>query len=114
MRTLFCYITVFQAMKLFAHLRTRRESRLVENSLAAMKMLGVNARSAPGYGRLLATSRDLDPLNVLAAGLCLESGLPLLTNRRDEFRGIRGLAFIDPARLMKQSKLSAQFIEGSL
>ena len=82
----FCYTTVFQAIELFGLARSERERRSVEDALSAMKLLGLNARSAPRYGELLSGRSRVDRWNLLIAGLCIESGLPLLTDRKKEFR----------------------------
>ncbi len=86
----FCYTTVFQAIELFGLARSARERRAVEDVLSAMKLLGVNPRGARRYGDLLSRRRG-NAWNILIAGLCLESRLPLLTDRRQEFAGFRGL-----------------------
>jgi len=90
----FCYTTVFQAMELFADVMTRREENAVEDAMAAMKILGVNPKSARTYGALLARNHSHAALDILTAGLCIESRLPLLTDRKDDFRNIAGLVII--------------------
>lgn len=96
MSRFFCYATVFQAMELFSFARSHSEVTAVEDSMAAMKILGVNAKTAKTYGALLARGKSLDRWNILVAGLCLESRLPLLTGRKKEFSGVRGLVLIPP------------------
>jgi predicted nucleic acid-binding protein len=39
-------------------------------------------------------------MDLLVAGLCLESGLPLLTNRSRDFRGIKGLKIVRPETVL--------------
>ena len=92
----FCYATVFHAIELFALARTDRERKAVEDTLSAMKILGLNARGARRYSKLLARRKGSDRWTVLIAGLCMESGLPLMTGRKAEFREFRGLKVIAP------------------
>jgi predicted nucleic acid-binding protein len=95
MSKFFCYTTVFNAIELFAIARSEPELKMVEDSMAAMKVLGLNAKSARTYGRILhQTRRRLEWKNILIAGLCLESRLPILTSRKSDFRGIKGLVVI--------------------
>jgi len=65
--------------------------------MAAMKIMGLNAKQAQKYGRLLSSRKRLQQMHVLTAGLCLESRLPILTDRKREFRGIKGLRIIPTA-----------------
>lgn len=110
MRRCLCYTTVFQAMELFSLARTERELREVENTMAAMKLLGVNPKNARLYGKLLA-ARQRNSLhegmagawNILIAGLCIESRLPLLTERKREFAGIKDLQIISPRMIVKDT-----------
>ena len=100
---MFCYTTVFNAIELFALAKTKRESRAVEEALSAMKILGLNAKNAPNYGDLFASARRPRTMDLLTAGLCLESKLPLLTANPEAFQGIRGLVLVTPAQLGKRS-----------
>lgn len=110
MRRSLCYTTVFQAIELFSLARTEREVREVENTMAAMKLLGVNPKNARLYGKLLAARRRnslhegrVSEWSILIAGLCIESRLPLLTERKREFAGIKGLQIISPRMIVKDS-----------
>ncbi len=87
----FCYTTVFQAIELFSLARTEKEKRAVEDSMAAMKVLGLNAKNAALYGSLMGSHRTKNRLAVLIGGLCIESRLPLLTDRKQMFKGIAGV-----------------------
>ena len=98
-RKFFCYTTVFNAIELFSLARTRREIEAVENSMSAVKILGLNARSAPVYGRMLRMDRRLPRMNLLIAGLAIESKLPIATRRPEEFQGIGGLKIIHPDKV---------------
>lgn len=101
MTKFFCYTTVFQAIELFAVARTDSERKAVEDSMAAMKVMGLNPKQASRYGTLLKRSERLNTLHVLVAGLCIESKLPILTDRRGDFRGIKGLTIV-PTKLVRQ------------
>lgn len=92
----FCYTTVFQAIELFAGMRTAGERRAAGDAMSAMKLLGLNPKNAAMYGSLFAEHPGRRPIDLLTAGLCIESRLPLLTGRRKEFAGIKGLALISP------------------
>lgn len=98
----FCYTTVFNAIELFSIARTAREARAVAEALSAMKILGLNAKHAPKFGALFASAKRAGTMNLLVAGLCIESRLPLLTARPSEFRGIRGLTVVTPAEALRQ------------
>ncbi|MGB2867486.1 MAG: PIN domain-containing protein [Bacteroidota bacterium] len=104
MRGYFCYTTVFNAIELFSLCRTEAESRAVEDSLHAVKILGLNAKSARRIGLLFSPARakrtrDLD---TLIAGLCHESRLPLVTISTGRYRGIRPLQVLPARQLLKQ------------
>ncbi len=97
----FCYTTVFQAIELFSLAESENEREAIEDSMAAVKIMGLNPKRARKYGALLTSAKRLDTLNVLIAGLCLESRLPILTNRNEDFKGIRGLTVV-PAKLLSK------------
>jgi predicted nucleic acid-binding protein len=92
----FCYTTVFQAIELFSHGRNERELRAIEDSMASVKILGLNPKNARLYGTLLAKKKNV--MRTLAAGLCREGRLPLLTGRPGEYRGY-GIQLV-PVRLV--------------
>ncbi len=96
----FCYTTVFQAIELFAEATTATERNAMENAMASLKLLGMNAKNAWDYGRLLKANPRRRELHVMAAGLCIESRLPLLTNQRRAFKGMKNLQLV-PASLMR-------------
>ena len=83
-------------VELFAGMRTTKERKAAEDAMSAMKLLGLNPKNAPLYGRLFAAHPGRRPMDLLVSGLCIESGLPLLTGRRKEFAGIRGLRLVSP------------------
>lgn len=96
----FCYTTVFQAIELFAVMRSERERKAVEDCLSAMKLLGLNPKRSARYGELFRGHPRHRAIDLLVAGLCLESGLPLLTNRSRDFRGIDGLKVVRPGAII--------------
>ena len=97
----FCYTTVFQAIELFSLVKSEREHKAIEDAMAAMKIMGLNPKQARKYGELLASSKRLETLSILIAGLCMESKLPILTDRKQDFKGIRGLVVV-PTRLISK------------
>lgn len=97
----FCYTTVFQAIELFSLSRSEKEQRAVQDSMAAMKIMGLNPKQAQRYGQMLSSAKRLATMHVLTAGLCLESKLPILTDRKRDFAGIKGLKIIPTALITK-------------
>ena len=108
----FCYATVFHAIQLFSLANSEKEYSAIEDSMAAMKIMGLNPKRAGKYGRLLASSGRADTMNVLVAGLCLESKLPILTDRRDDFRGIGGLLVV-PTKLLPGFESGQEILRAS-
>ncbi len=98
----FCYATVFTAIELFEGARTARERQAVRDAMAAMKILGLNPRNAPLHAALFKKHRNRRQIDLLVAGLCIESGLPLLTGRTEEFGTIRGLTVMAPDDLREK------------
>jgi len=96
-----CYATVFTAIELFSLAVTREEEHAIERSMAAVKLLGLNARSAKLHGKLLSSGIRLPRANLLIAGICLESKLPILTMQPNEFRGVKQLQVI-PATSLRE------------
>jgi predicted nucleic acid-binding protein len=92
----FCYTTVFQAAEVLSRGRTPQELQAMRDAMGAMKLLGVNAKGATRYAELLKRFRGRDRWNVMVAGLCLESKLPLVTRRTREFRRFSGLVVVSP------------------
>ncbi len=91
MQEYFCYTTVFTAIELFALARTERQRSIVTRAMSALKILGLNARSAPRFGKLFASNSRCSVIDVLIAGVCLEAKLPLLVLRKNGFPSIKGL-----------------------
>lgn len=103
MMKFFCYTTVFNAIELFSLARTEPERRVLESAMSAMKILGLNAKSAKIYGDLLSQASDALTMPLLIAGVCLESKLPLLTDQPDLFHTVRGLKVIRPSLITEQA-----------
>ena len=90
----FCYTTVFNAVEAFGLCRTKQERRAVEETMSAMKILGLNAKTGKAIGAMTARRGRPADVPVLVAGLCRESRLPLVTGRPDRYRGMKGLEVI--------------------
>lgn len=95
MGTYFCYTTVFNAIELFSLVKSENERIIIEGLMSSIKILGLNAKSAPKYGGLL-NEKGLPRMNALIAGLCIESKLPILTSKPSEFRKVKGLTVLTP------------------
>lgn len=91
----FCYTTVFNAIELFSLVRTEEERKTMESAMSSLKILGLNAKSAPKYADVI-QNKTLPRMNGLIAGLCLESKLPILTSKPSEFRKVKGLIILTP------------------
>jgi predicted nucleic acid-binding protein len=109
MEKFFCYTTVFNAVELFSIAGTPRETRAVEQALSAMKILGLNARSARSHGALLRKGLPLRRMNALVAGICLEIRLPLLTGQPNEFSGVKELVVV-PARAITRERSAEEIL----
>jgi predicted nucleic acid-binding protein len=112
MSTFFCYTTVFQAIELFALARTEEEAAAVENAMAAMKVLGLNPKTARNYGRLIANNTRRERWNMLIAGLCLESRLPILTDRRQDFAGVKNITIV-PTHLIDGRRSGEEIVRAA-
>ena len=110
--TFFCYTTVFNAIELFSLAETQRERQAIEDSLASLKILGLNAKNAMKYGELFSDYDHLRRFNALIAGLCLESKLPLITARTDEFKKVKQLHVI-PAGFLRKYKSAEEIYKAS-
>lgn len=95
----FCYTTVFNAIELFSLARSASERKAVTDALSAMKVLGLNARSAPRYGEWIGDGMNLTAMNTLIAGVCRETRIPLLTRQPKLFRAVKQVSILDPAVL---------------
>ena len=55
MNTFFCYTTVFNAIEAFSAARSEREIQAVDDAMSAMKVLGLNAKSAKAVGKIFSS-----------------------------------------------------------
>ncbi len=85
----FCYTTVFNAIELFAVSKSLKETQAVEDAMNAMKILGVNAKSAKNIGTIVSSIKN--DFSALIAGVCIESKLPIITLNPKRFSGINKL-----------------------
>lgn len=110
MQNFFCYTTVFNAMELFALAKTEKEIRAVSNAMSTLKILGVNPKSAPALGKLLAETRrkKAPDMTALIAGVCIESKLPVVTLNPKRFFSVKGIRAIDAWRLVAPLNYHAQ------
>ena len=99
MKEYFCYTTVFNAAELFAAARSKKELQAVEDALHAMKILGLNGKSAKNIAGTLRAARGA--LNGLIAGVCIESRLPVVTMDPKRFAGIKKLEVITVKKLLQ-------------
>lgn len=96
-----CYTTVFNAIELLANAVSESERRVLIDAMGALKILGLNAKHAVRYAGLFRRHPLRGKLNLLVAGQCCESKLPLLTRRKDVFRRISGLTLLAPEDIMQ-------------
>ncbi len=99
-----CYTTVFSAIELLALARTNRERELALGAMGAMKILGVNARSALRFGDLVARHPGRSREDIFVAGMCLEAKLPLLTARKRAFSAVRGVRVFTPTEFLRRTR----------
>ncbi len=109
MSEFFCYTTVYQAIELFSLAKKDEEVKAIEDSMAAMKLMGLNPKNSRLYGELISSNKKTSLWNILIAGLCLESKLPLLTDRKKEFRGIKGLTIV-PTKFVRRGKSGTEIM----
>lgn len=110
MSKFFCYTTVYQAIELFSLAKTEQEVKTIEDSMAAMKLMGLNPKNARKYGELLSSNRKIKAWNILVAGLCLESRLPILTDRKKDFTGIKSLTIVS-TKLIESGKSGEEILK---
>ncbi len=85
----FCYTTVFNAIELFAASKSLKETQAIEDAMNAMKVLGVNAKSAKNIADIVSSSKK--DFSALIAGVCIESKLPIVTLHPKRFSGTKKL-----------------------
>jgi predicted nucleic acid-binding protein len=106
MSQLFCYTTVFNAIELFSLCESASERQVVEDIMHSVKILGLNGKSAKNVGMYLGQSRTrhLRDMEILIAGLCLESRLPILTGRPRRYRALRSLRVVTTGEVVGSHK----------
>lgn len=97
----FCYTTVFNAIELFAAARSRNEIQAIDDAMNAMKVLGVNAKSAKNIARTFSSTKE--HLSGLIAGVCIESKLPIVTLNPKRYNRIPSLVVIPALSLLNES-----------
>jgi predicted nucleic acid-binding protein len=103
MSTFFCYTTVFNVIELFGLCENEKQLHAVESALGALKILGLNGKSGRAVGSVFRGMRasGLRDLDALVGGLCVESRLPLLTGRAEDFKGIKSLKVLHAAKFSR-------------
>jgi len=103
MNLFFGYTTVFNAIEAFSAARSEKEIQAVDDAMSAMKVLGLNAKSAKAIGKIFpdVNAKRQQDLPVLIAGVCRESKLPIVTMNPKRFSGIRQLRVIPAQRLAR-------------
>jgi predicted nucleic acid-binding protein len=91
---MFCYTTVFNAIELFAAAKSPMERQAVQDAMDALKVLGINPKSAKNIGAVVSSTRTKD-MTALIAAVCLESKLPLATLQPKRYKGFTTLQVID-------------------
>ena len=111
MSQFFCYTTVFNAIELFSLCKSARERRVVEDVMYSMKILGLNGKSGKNIGSYVAglRARRLRDIEVLIAGVCLESRLSILTGRPARYSVIRPLRVITPDTIVHSYEKGSQW-----
>ncbi len=99
-REYFCYTTVFNAIELFAVSKSLKETQAIEEAMHAMKVLGVNSKSAKNIASIVSYSKNV--FCALIAGVCIESKLPIITLNAKRFLGINKLKVYSIKELAKR------------
>ena len=111
MNMFFCYTTVFNAIEAFSVAGSEKEIKAIDDAMSALKVLGLNGKSAKGIGKTISTlktpSGDIYP--VLMAGICIESKLPILTMNPGRFSRIKHIRLIN-ARLLDRYSTPAEIL----
>ena len=105
MNIFFCYTTVFNAIEAFSVAQSEKEIKAIDDAMSALKVLGLNGKSAKGIGKTSSTlkTRSGNIYPVLMAGMCIESKLPVLTMNPGRFSLIKYLRLIDARMLDRHS-----------
>ena len=97
----FCYTTVFNAIEAFSIARSEKEIQAVDDAMSAMKVLGLNAKSAKSVGKIFVGDiGDSKGLTLLIAGICIESKLPITTMNPGRFSHVKHVHVLPVQRLV--------------
>jgi len=88
----FCYTTVFNAIELFAAARSLKETQAVQDAMDALKVLGINPKSAKNIATVVSSS-TMD-FTALIAAVCIESKLPIVTLNPKRFSRIKRIKIV--------------------
>jgi predicted nucleic acid-binding protein len=104
MTVFFCYTTVFNAIEAFSVARSKKEIQAVDDAMSALKVLGLNSKSAKAAGKIFSNVSlgKTAEISALIAGVCLESKLPIVTLNPRRYAGIKQLRVV-PAQMMDRS-----------
>ena len=105
MNRYFCYTTVFNALEAFSMARSKKEIQAVDDAMSALKVLGLNAKSAKSMAEI---SRDRISdrkrvLPALIAGVCIESRLPIVTMNPKRLSRIKHLNVLSAEKILSAS-----------
>lgn len=105
MNAYFCYTTVFNAIEAFSMARSKKEIQAVDDAMSAMKVIGLNAKSAKSIGKIYSNDISVGKkvLPALIAGVCIESRLPIVTMYPKRFSRIKHLRVITAEKLISHS-----------
>lgn len=107
----FCYTTVFNAIELFSAARSKKEIQAVDDAMNAMKVVGVNSKSAKSIAKHLTQSKET--LSGLIAGVCIESKLPIVTLREKQYKKFKVLEVLSAKKFIKKpNSLTAKYRNG--
>lgn len=95
----FCYTTVFNAIELFAACRSLKETQAVQDAMDALKVLGINPKSAKNIALVISSSQK--NFSALIAAVCIESKLPMVTLEPKQYAGISELEIISVKTLLR-------------
>ena len=105
MNTYFCYTTVFNAIEAFSMARSKKEIQAVDDAMSAMKVIGLNAKSAKSIGKIYSNDISVGKkvMPALIGGVCIESRLPIVTMNPKRFSRIKRLRVIPAQKIISHS-----------
>ncbi len=102
-REYFCYTTVFNAIELFAAAGSLTETAAIQDSMNALKILGINPKSSKSVAAVVRSSKR-KAYATLIASVCIESKLAIVTAQPKRFAGIKGLTVLNSKELIGRGK----------